>query len=74
MRTLTALLAREFGPSGIHVATVRVGGAVAPGGPFDTDRIAEHYWRLHMNSALAKTESGPVAGGIASALRAVGVC
>ena len=47
VRALTTLLAGEYGPAGIHVATVTVGGAVAPGGPFDPDRIAEEYWRLH---------------------------
>jgi NAD(P)-dependent dehydrogenase (short-subunit alcohol dehydrogenase family) len=47
VRALTFLLARQYGPSGIHVATVTVGGAVAPGSRFDPDRIAEHYWRLH---------------------------
>jgi NAD(P)-dependent dehydrogenase (short-subunit alcohol dehydrogenase family) len=47
VRALTALLAGEYGSSGIHVATVTVGGAVAPGGRFDPDRIAEEYWRLH---------------------------
>ena len=47
VRALTVLLAKEYGPSGIHVATVTVGGAVAPGGRFDPDRIAELYWRLH---------------------------
>jgi short-subunit dehydrogenase len=47
VRALTRLLASEYGSSGIHVATVTVGGAVAPGGPFDPDRIAEQYWRLH---------------------------
>ena len=30
-RALTKLLASEYGPSGVHVATVTVGGAVAPG-------------------------------------------
>jgi short-subunit dehydrogenase len=47
VRALTRLLASEYGSSGIHVATVTVSGAVAPGGPFDPDRIAEQYWRLH---------------------------
>ena len=47
VRALTKLLAREYGPSGIHAATVTVGGAVAPGSRFDPDHIAEHYWRLH---------------------------
>jgi NAD(P)-dependent dehydrogenase (short-subunit alcohol dehydrogenase family) len=47
VRALTTLLAAEYGPSGVHVATVSVGGAVAPGSRFDPNRIAEHYWRLH---------------------------
>lgn len=47
VRALTTLLAREYGPSGVHAATVTIGGAVAPGSRFDPDRIAEHYWRLH---------------------------
>jgi NADP-dependent 3-hydroxy acid dehydrogenase YdfG len=47
VRALTVLLAKEYGPSGIHVATVTVGGAVSPGSSFDPDRIAEQYWRLH---------------------------
>jgi NAD(P)-dependent dehydrogenase (short-subunit alcohol dehydrogenase family) len=47
VRALTTLLASEYGPAGIHVATVTVGGAVAPGGQFDPDLIAEEYWRLH---------------------------
>ena len=47
VRALTMLLASEYGSSGIHVATVTVGGAVAPGGRFDPDRIAGEYWRLH---------------------------
>jgi NADP-dependent 3-hydroxy acid dehydrogenase YdfG len=45
---LTAAL--EYGPSGVHVATVTVAGAVAPGSRFDPDRIAERYWRLHAQS------------------------
>ena len=47
VRALTTLLAGEYGPAGIHVATVTVAGAVASGGPFDPGRIAEEYWRLH---------------------------
>jgi NAD(P)-dependent dehydrogenase (short-subunit alcohol dehydrogenase family) len=47
IRTLTALLAAQYGPAGVHVATVTVAGAVAPGTPWDPDDIAEHYWRLH---------------------------
>ena len=47
VRALTELLARDYEPEGVHVATVTVGGAVAPGSAFDPDEIAEEYWRLH---------------------------
>lgn len=47
VRALVELLDAEYGPSGVHVATVTVAGAVAPGTAFDPDDIAEHYWRLH---------------------------
>jgi NAD(P)-dependent dehydrogenase (short-subunit alcohol dehydrogenase family) len=47
VRALTTLLAKEYGPSGVHVATVTVCGEVAPGTAFDPDEIAETYWNLH---------------------------
>jgi NAD(P)-dependent dehydrogenase (short-subunit alcohol dehydrogenase family) len=47
VRTLVDLLDEEYGPSGVHVASVTVAGPVAPGTAFDPDDIAEHYWRLH---------------------------
>jgi len=47
VRALTRLLAEEYGPSGIHVATVTVGGPVEPGTRWDPDAVAEEYWRLH---------------------------
>jgi NAD(P)-dependent dehydrogenase (short-subunit alcohol dehydrogenase family) len=47
VRTLARLLDLEYGPAGVHVATVTVDGVVAPGTGFDPDTIAEHYWRLH---------------------------
>ncbi|MFG1948560.1 SDR family NAD(P)-dependent oxidoreductase [Nonomuraea sp. NPDC048826] len=47
VRTLVTLLDQEYGSSGVHVASVTVDGAVAPGTAFDPDDIAEHYWRLH---------------------------
>lgn len=43
LRALTKLLSTAYRSSGVHVATV----TVAPGTAFDTDAIAEHYWRLH---------------------------
>jgi NAD(P)-dependent dehydrogenase (short-subunit alcohol dehydrogenase family) len=47
VRTLTEMLADEYGPSGVHVATVTVCGPVAPGTAFDPDDIATEYLRLH---------------------------
>jgi NAD(P)-dependent dehydrogenase (short-subunit alcohol dehydrogenase family) len=53
VRALTELLARAYEPAGVHVATVTVAGAVAPGSPFDPNDIAEEYWRLHLQPARA---------------------
>ncbi|MDA0636470.1 SDR family NAD(P)-dependent oxidoreductase [Nonomuraea sp. CA-218870] len=47
VRTLVTLLDQEYGPAGVHVASVTVAGPVAPGTDFDPDDIAEHYWQLH---------------------------
>jgi len=47
VRTLVKLLDRTYGAAGVHAASVTVLGEVAPGGDFDPDEIAEHYWRLH---------------------------
>lgn len=47
VRALVELLDAEYGPSGVHVATVTVGGVVEPGTAYDPRDIAEHYWRLH---------------------------
>ncbi|KUN21323.1 short-chain dehydrogenase [Streptomyces antibioticus] len=47
VRSLVDLLDRQYGPSGVHVATVTVSGPVAPGTAWDPDDIAEQYWRLH---------------------------
>jgi NAD(P)-dependent dehydrogenase (short-subunit alcohol dehydrogenase family) len=47
VRTLAAMLHQQYGPSGVHVATVTVAGPVEPGGAWDPDDVAEHYWRLH---------------------------
>jgi len=50
VRALTEALAKEYGPAGVHVATVTVYGAVQPGGRFDPDEIADRYWELHRQS------------------------
>jgi NAD(P)-dependent dehydrogenase (short-subunit alcohol dehydrogenase family) len=53
VRALTKLLARTYGPAGVHVATVTIGGAIAAGTAFDPDELAEHYWDLHSQPAGA---------------------
>lgn len=72
VRALTQLLARQYGPAGIHVASVTIGGAVAPGGEFDPHRIARQYWRLydqppgawqHEVLYAGEPPPGPAAGG-----------
>jgi len=47
VQALVKLLDKQYGPAGVHVATVTVDGPVAPGTAFDPDDIAERYWRLH---------------------------
>ena len=47
VRALAEMLEAQFGPQGVHVATVTVAGAVAPGTAFDPDGIADTYWQLH---------------------------
>lgn len=47
VRTAVELLDATYRPAGVHVATVTVGGAVAPGTAYDPDDIAAHYWMLH---------------------------
>lgn len=47
VRALTELLAKSYGPAGVHVATVTIAGPVAAGTAFDPEEIARHYWRLH---------------------------
>lgn len=53
VRALVDLLDRQYAVAGVHVATVTVTGAVAPGTAFDPDEIAEHYWRLHTQPRAA---------------------
>lgn len=47
VRALVDMLDQQYRPAGVHVATLTVGGVVAPGTAYDPDDIAEHYWRLH---------------------------
>lgn len=47
VRALVDILGQQYGPLGVHVATVTVLGEIAPGTRFDPDAIADHYWTLH---------------------------
>lgn len=47
VRALTLCLAQEYGPLGVHVATVTISGFMQPGMPFAPERIAELFWELH---------------------------
>ena len=47
VRALAAILDQQYGPRGVHVATVTVYGNIASGSNFDPDDIAERYWRVH---------------------------
>jgi short-subunit dehydrogenase len=53
LRNLAFSLAQELEPQGVHVATVTVAGFVKPGSAFDPDKIAAHYWRLHIQTNRA---------------------
>lgn len=50
VRTLTTLLAQQYGPSGIHAATVIVAEKIEPGTPYDPDTIANLYVAVHAQS------------------------
>ncbi len=47
VRALAEILHQQYGPHGVHVATVTVYGSIAPGSKFDPQDIAECYWLVH---------------------------
>ena len=47
VRALAEILHQQYGPHGVHVATVTVYGHVASGSNFDPQDIAEGYWLVH---------------------------
>ena len=51
IRTLALTLAMELAPEGIHAATVTVCGPVQPGTFYDPARIADQFWKLHMEDS-----------------------
>lgn len=50
LRGFVHALHAELAGQGIRVGTVTVAGMVAPGTPFDPDRIAQRFWDLHTQS------------------------
>lgn len=47
LRNLAFSLFAELKDSGVHAATVTIGGMVKPGTAFDPDKIADSFWALH---------------------------
>jgi NAD(P)-dependent dehydrogenase (short-subunit alcohol dehydrogenase family) len=47
VRALAQILHQQYGPRGVHVATVTVYGNIASGTNFDPQDIAERYWLVH---------------------------
>lgn len=47
LRSLGHSLFKELTPLGVQVATVAIHGTMARGTPYDHDRVADAYWRLH---------------------------
>jgi short-subunit dehydrogenase len=46
LRSAATILGAELAGDGTRVATVTIAGQVAPGTPFDPDRIAETFWQI----------------------------
>jgi NAD(P)-dependent dehydrogenase (short-subunit alcohol dehydrogenase family) len=47
LRGFVLASASDFAARGLRLGTVTIVGQVAPGGPFDPDRIAEAFWGMH---------------------------
>jgi short-subunit dehydrogenase len=47
LRAGVAMIHQALKPDGVHATSVTIAGAIAPGTPFDPDRIADTYWALH---------------------------
>src|SRR4051794_29224766 len=46
LRGLATMLARQLNEDGIHAGSLTILGQIAPGTPFDPDRIADAYWAI----------------------------
>jgi short-subunit dehydrogenase len=46
LRSAATILGAELAETAVRVASLTIAGQVAPGTPFDPDRIAERYWQI----------------------------
>lgn len=51
LRSYGLALRKEVAPDNVQVAVVAICGIIEPGGLFDPDTLATHYWRLHADPA-----------------------
>jgi short-subunit dehydrogenase len=56
LRAALTLLHKELRAAGVHAASVRVVGAIAPGTPLAPERIAETFWALHTQPPADSTD------------------
>jgi short-subunit dehydrogenase len=54
LRAYAIALHKEVALDNVHVAVVAICGLIEPGGLFDPDLLAEHYWRLHAAPATSR--------------------
>lgn len=54
LRSLAMSLNKELSPTGVHVGTVTIAGAIVPGTSFSPERIADAYWAFVMDASKAK--------------------
>jgi short-subunit dehydrogenase len=46
LRSAATILSAELAEARVRVASITIAGPVAPGTPFDPNRIAERYWQI----------------------------
>ncbi len=63
LRAMVLAMAPALEADGIHCTTVTVDGAIAPGGAFDPELIAEQFWSVHQRPR-AQWQGEAVYGGL----------
>jgi short-subunit dehydrogenase len=56
LRSAASVLGAELADDGVRLASVTIAGQIAPGTPFDPDRIAETYWTIVQSDDGWQTE------------------